>query len=120
MHHPHEPIMYSRNKINRTEENPHQCYFKSGDAEISKNKEYSNFLHIYCDEYFARDNSDIRSVTSIVHIFNGTIIDWFSKEHPETSTRSSNAETRAMYIGVLYQNWIRDFFRSIGYPIGPP
>ena len=21
---------------------------------------------------------------------------------------------------MLYQNWIRDFFRSIGYPIGPP
>ena len=31
-----------------------------------------------------------------------------------------NAETRAMYTGVLDQNWIRDFFRSIGYPIGPP
>ena len=25
-----------------------------------------------------------------------------------------------MYIGVLDQNWIRDLFRSIGYPIGPP
>ena len=25
-----------------------------------------------------------------------------------------------MYKGVLDQNWIRDFFRSIGYPIGPP
>ena len=25
-----------------------------------------------------------------------------------------------MYIGVLDQNWIRDFFRPIGYPIGPP
>ena len=22
--------------------------------------------------------------------------------------------------GVLYKDWIRDFFRSIGYPIGPP
>ena len=25
-----------------------------------------------------------------------------------------------MYTGLLDQNWIRDFFRSIGYPIGPP
>ena len=25
-----------------------------------------------------------------------------------------------MYKGVLDQNWIRDLFRSIGYPIGPP
>ena len=38
MHHPHEPIMYSRKKIHRTEEIPHQCYFKSGDAEIRKTK----------------------------------------------------------------------------------
>ena len=32
----------------------------------------------------------------------------------------SNAETRAIYKGVLDQIWIRDFFRSVGYPIGPP
>ena len=38
MHHPHEPIMYSRNKIHRTEESPHQCYFKAGDAEIIETK----------------------------------------------------------------------------------
>ena len=25
-----------------------------------------------------------------------------------------------MNTGVLYQSWIRDLFRSIGYPIGPP
>ena len=25
-----------------------------------------------------------------------------------------------MYTAVLYQNWIRYLFRSIGYPIGPP
>ena len=36
MHHPHEPIMYSRNKFHRTEKIPHQCYFKAGDAEIRK------------------------------------------------------------------------------------
>ena len=27
IHHPHEPIMYSRKKINRTEEIQNQCYF---------------------------------------------------------------------------------------------
>ena len=25
-----------------------------------------------------------------------------------------------MYTGLLDQNWIKDFFRSIGYLIGPP
>ena len=25
-----------------------------------------------------------------------------------------------MYTGVLYKNWFRDFFRPVGYPIGPP
>ena len=36
MHHPHEPIMYSRKKIHRTEESPHKCYFKAGYAETRK------------------------------------------------------------------------------------
>ena len=74
MHHPHEPIIYSRNKINRTEEIPHQCYFKSGDAEIRKTNEYSNFLHTYCDADNKMYISDRHSVTSKVHPFNGTII----------------------------------------------
>ena len=26
MHHPNEPIMYSRNNINKNEEIPHKCY----------------------------------------------------------------------------------------------
>ena len=39
MHHPHEPIMHPRKKIHRTEESPHQCYFKAGDVEISRTKE---------------------------------------------------------------------------------
>ena len=38
MHHQHETIMYSRKKIHNTEDIPHQCYFKSGDAKTSKNK----------------------------------------------------------------------------------
>ena len=25
-----------------------------------------------------------------------------------------------MYTGILDQNWIRNFYRSIGYPIGTP
>ena len=38
MHHPHEPIMYSRKKIHKTEKRPHQYYSKAGDAEIRKNR----------------------------------------------------------------------------------
>ena len=56
------------------EESPPQCYFKLGDAEINKTKEYSNFLHTYCDADHARDISDRCSVTSTVHLLNGTII----------------------------------------------
>ena len=120
MHHAHEPIMYSKKRINKTDKIPHQRYTKAGYAEISKNKEYYNSLHTYCDEYRARDISDRRSFISKVHLFNGTIIDWCVKKNSETSRSSSNAETIAMYKGVLYQNWIRDFFISIGYSIGPP
>ena len=69
MHHPHEPIIYSRKKINKTEDIPHQCYFKAGDSEIRKTKEYSNFLHTYYDVDHAMGISDRPSVTSTVHIF---------------------------------------------------
>ena len=31
-HHPHEPIIYSRDKIYKTHEIPHQCYSKAGDS----------------------------------------------------------------------------------------
>ena len=120
IHHPHETIMKPRNKIIRTEYIPLQCYFKAGYAEISKTKEYSKFLHKYCDSDHARDISDRRSVTSTVHLFNGTIIDWCSKKQSETLRISSNTETRAMYTVLLDQHWIRAFFRSIGYPIGNP
>ena len=58
MHHPYDPIMYPRKKIHITEDSPHKCYFKAGYAEIRKTKEYSNFLHTYCDADHTRDISD--------------------------------------------------------------
>ena len=75
MHHSHEPIMWSRTKIHITEEIFRQFYFKVGDAEIRKTKEYSNFLHTYCDEDHAKDIYDGRSFASTVHLWNGAIID---------------------------------------------
>ena len=87
-----------------TEEIPNECYFKSGDAEISKNKEYSNFLNTYCNAYHVRDISYRLLVTSIVRIFDGTIIDWCDKKQYGTSRNSSNAETRAICTWVLDQN----------------
>ena len=120
MHHPHEPMMYSIKKSFNKNESPHQCFFKAGDVEINKNQEYSNFLHTYCDSDHARDISDRRSVASTAHLFNGTVIGCSPNKQPDTYISSSNAETRAMYTGVLYQNCIRNFYRSIGYPIGLP
>ena len=87
---------------------------------MRKNKEYSNLLHTYCDEDHARGISGRRLLTSIALLFNGTLIYWCTKKKSETSKSSSNTETRSMYIGVLDQNWIGDFFRSIVYPIRPP
>ena len=48
----------------KTLESPHQCFFKAVDSEISKNQEYSNLFHTYCDAYHARDIFDRRSVIS--------------------------------------------------------
>ena len=87
---------------------------------MRKTKKLSNLLHTYCDVDHARDISNRQSVTSTVHIFNGTIINWSAKKQSETSRSSPNAETRAMYTGVLDQNCIRELFIPTGYPIGPP
>ena len=91
MHNPHKTIMYSRKKIHKTEEIPHKFYFKAEDAEISKDKEYSNLFRTYCDADYDRDIYDRHSVTFTVYIFNGTIIDCFSKKKSETLGSSSNA-----------------------------
>ena len=87
---------------------------------MRKTKKLSNLLHTYCDVDHARDISNRQSVTSTVHIFNGTIINWSAKKQSETSRSSPNAETRAMYTGVLDQNCIRELFIPTGCPLGPP
>ena len=51
--HPHEPIIYSRDKFLKLNEIPNQCLFKAGSAEIKKTQEYSKFLHKYCNTYHA-------------------------------------------------------------------
>ena len=108
--------MYSGKKIHKTGKSPHQCYFKSGDAEISRNKEYSNFI---CDVDNYRYISDRRSVTYTFYLFDDILIYWCDNKKSETSRSSSNSETKEMYIGVIDKNCIRYFFTSIGYLIGP-
>ena len=71
--HPHEPIIYSRDKCLKLNEIPNQCLFKAGSAEIKKTQEYSKFLHKYCNTYHARYLSDRLSFTSTARIFNDTI-----------------------------------------------
>ena len=47
MHHAHEHIMFSGKKINKTDEIPHQCYFKEGDSYIRKMRTtLTSFTHI--------------------------------------------------------------------------
>ena len=47
MNHPHETIVHSRKKIHKTDESPHQCYFKAGYAEIIKiGNTLTSFTHI--------------------------------------------------------------------------
>ena len=60
IHRNHEPIIYSRKKKIKVNKSPHQYFFKSGSADINKNKEYSHFLHTYCDTDHAQDISDRR------------------------------------------------------------
>ena len=85
-----------------------------------QNNEYYNFFQTYFDADHVRDLADRRSVTPIVNLFNGTLTYRCSKKQSGTSRISPNAKTRAMYTGLLDKNWIRNFFVSSGYPIGPP
>ena len=80
LHHPHEPIIYSRKKIFKLNEILHQYFFGLVSAEINKTQEYCNFLHTYCDTDHARDICDRISIMSIDHLFSVTFIDWFYKE----------------------------------------
>ena len=91
--------------------------FKSRDAEINKNQEYSNFLYAYFDSDHSIDIAYRLPFTSTVHLFNSYLIYCCARKQSETSRSISNAETRSMYTGVLNKNWIRKFFRSIVYPI---
>ena len=108
--HTHEPIMYSSNNIYKLNEIPHQCLFKAGISEINETQEYFDFLHTYCDANHARYLTDRCAITSTDQLFDRTAIEWCNKTS-ETLKISSNAETIAMYIGVLDQNCIRNFYK---------
>ena len=110
MYHQSEHIIYSGNNIFRLNKIPLKCFFNADSVEINQTKEYYNFLHTYCDVYNSRGLIYRRSFTSTDHIFNGIIIYWRSKKQSDTFRVISNDETRAMYTGVLYQNWIRNVF----------
>ena len=88
-------------------------------SKINQRQEYSNFLYTYCDAYHAIDITYSCSVTSSDHFFNGTVIYWCTKKKFKISRSIFNAEKRSIYTALLDQNWIRKFYRSIGYPIGP-
>ena len=101
MHHPHESIMYSGNKVFEVNDIPLRCFFKPGKAEINQIQQYSSFLHAYCDANHARDLTDSLSVTSNYHLFNGTIATSCFKKQTKNMWISSKVETRAMYTGVV-------------------
>ena len=44
MHHPNEPIMYSKNDIFRLNGSPNQCFFKAGSEEIKKLRNTTDFF----------------------------------------------------------------------------
>ena len=101
MHHQHEAIMYLRKNIFKLNERPVQCFFKACSAEINQPQKYFNFLNTYCDADHARNISYRLSVTSPYHLFNVTIIYWYSKTKSETTRSSSNLDKREMYTGVV-------------------
>ena len=97
---------------------PTSIFLQGRQCRDKETQYHPKLLHIYCDADHERYLSDRGSITSTTHLFNDTIIDQCSNSQYETSISSSKSEKRSMYTGVLYQNWIRNFCRAIGYPIG--
>ena len=114
--HPHEPIMSSNKNIFKTNQSSIKCSLELGNAKIKQTQGHSIFAHILFDEDDSKDIYGRKYFTSKYHLFNGTIIYWCSKKQSDNSRRTSY-EKKTMYTGVLYQNWIGNFCRTIGYPI---
>ena len=61
MHHPHEPIMYTINKISQTTDSPRQCLFKAGDVEINKIRNTPTSSIYIVMQITQRDSSEMHS-----------------------------------------------------------
>ena len=122
-HHPHVPIMYTRNHNSDLD-----MYVKNGSAEIipsSSNPSSASNGPIkndvaYADGDFGRDLLDRRSVTSTVHMYNGTVHDWYCGKQSITADCTNGSEARALHTCIRKVVVHRRFMTSAGVPIGPP
>ena len=109
MHHTYKSNMYPKKKSYKAHECPHQCYFKAGDSEMNKNQEYSNFLHTYCDTDHIRYLSIRGSVTSIVHVFNVTLVSWCAKKNLRPLKRFQLINMRNVHKGIISKLYQKTF-----------
>ena len=85
-------LSYNREIKTQIKWDPTAMFLQSRQCIYIKNQECSNLVHTYCDTDHAKDISDIHSFTSIDHLFNGTVFDWYNKKQPDIYRSSSNEE----------------------------
>lgn len=114
-HHPHKTIMYSGQVQDYTKV---QCYFNKGIAEFKSVKK--NTLITYNDADQARDLRDLLSVTSTLHLINGTAVLWSSRKQIETSLHPNGDDIRALQTGVKQALQIRLLLANLSIDISEP
>ena len=83
---------------------------------MKKIKEYSGYK-IWVDSDLARDVANRRSVTSLIHEYNGVLFVWKSKKQNDVVNCTKRAEIQAYFVGIKRVIQYRRFKVSLGSPI---
>ena len=118
-HHPHVPIMYPRKKVKTYEMTVHCAKGEGEIKDLNKIKEYSGYK-MWADSDLARDVANRRSVTSLIHEYNGVAFAWKSKKQNDVADCTNRAEIQAYFMGIKRVIQFRRFKASLGSPIGHP
>ena len=75
---------------------------------------------MWADSDLARDMANRRSVTSLIHAYNGVAFAWKSKKQNDVADSTNRAEIKAYFMGIKRGIQFRRFKASMGSPIGHP
>lgn len=78
-----------------------------------------NKLITYCDANYA-DNSESKSFSGVLFLFNGCLINWLSKKQSTVATSTTHAECKAADLALRELIWLRELLSEIGFEQNEP